>query len=57
VIPILQEEPVYVVTGGTKDIEAFLRAKPGEVVACDGPLETREIRPARQWYEPIEDEL
>lgn len=55
-IPILQEEPVYVFKGDL-DIETLLAMRPGQVVYCSHPESVTQIRPARQWYEPIEDEL
>jgi hypothetical protein len=53
VIPILSEPAIYAFRN---PLDAPLDWSPGQVFEVHNDA-VHEIRPARQWYEPIEDEL
>jgi hypothetical protein len=53
-LPIMRDEGVYVLRGKV-DIAGLLNSKPGQLIIAH-PEDIR-IIPAREWYEPIGDEL
>lgn len=50
--PILVEQAKYIISPLVK-----IEYRRGGVVFLDEPGHVQEISPAREWYEPIEDEL